>query len=177
MATIAALVGEMFEDAEFAQPASAFRDAGNTVTTIGLNQGENLLGKRGKETVEIERAVQDITVDDFDALFIPGGCSPDHLRGYAAPVRFVRDFVESGKPVFAICHGPQIFITADVVNGRIMTSWRTVQIDLWNAGADVRDEPVIVDRNIVTSRQPSDIPAFIDASLQMLQRPVEVAQA
>jgi protease I len=92
-------------------------------------------------------------------------------------VDFTRAFMESGKPVFAICHGPQLLLTADQVAGRHMTAWKTVQGDLRKAGADVVDEEVTVDRNLVTSRQPSDIPAFIQKSLELLQRQPAAAGA
>ena len=108
--------------------------------------------------------------DDFDALFIPGGYSPDHLRADDRVVDFTRAFFERERPVFAICHGPQLLITADVVRGRTMTAWKTIQVDLAKAGARVVDEEVVVDRNLVTSRQPSDVDAFSRESLALLQR-------
>lgn len=169
MARIAAIVADLFEDVEYARPATAFRDEGHTVVTVGLHKGETVKGKQGKTEVTIEQGIDDASSDDFDALFIPGGCSPDKLRGYDNAVQFVKEFVTGNKPVFAICHAPQILITADVVRGRMLTSWKTVRVDLKNAGADVRDEEVVIDGNIISSRGPRDIPAFINACLKMLK--------
>ena len=163
------MVGDLFEDVEYARPVAAFQKEGHTVVTVGLQRGETVKGKKGTAEVNIERGVDEVTVDDFDAVFIPGGCSPDKLRGYDDAVKLAREFVQSGKPVFAICHGPQLLITADVVRGRRMTSWKTVRVDLKNAGADVRDDEVVIDGNIITSRGPRDIPAFINACLRMLK--------
>ena len=169
MRKIAVIVADLFEDVEYTRPAAAFKEAGFSVVNVGLQKDDTVRGKQGLTTVQIERGVKDASVSDFDALFIPGGCSPDKLRGNDDAVRFTRDFVESGKPVLAICHAPQLLITAGVVKGRAMTSWKTVRVDLKNAGAYVRDEEVVVDRNIVSSRGPRDIPVFIKTSLQMLR--------
>ena len=103
-------------------------------------------------------------------MLIPGGSSPDKLRAHEEPVSFVKSFMGSGKPVFAICHGPQLLLTADEYRDHRMTAWKTVQGDLKKAGANVVDQEVVVDRNLVTSRQPSDIPAFIRASLKVMEQ-------
>ena len=107
---------------------------------------------------------------EFDALFIPGGYSPDHLRADNRMVAFARAFFNPDRPVFAICHGPQILMTARVVHNRRMTAWKTIQDDLHQVGADVLDQEVVVDGNLVTSRQPADIPAFNRACLAVLDR-------
>jgi protease I len=169
MARIAVMVADLFEDVEYEKPVAAFRQEGHSTVNVGLQRDETVKGKKGKAEVNIDRAIEEVSADDFDAVFIPGGCSPDKLRGYDDAVTLVREFVQDGKPVFAICHAPQLFITADVVKGRRMTSWKTVRVDLKNAGADVRDEEVVIDGNIITSRGPRDIPAFINACLQMLK--------
>jgi PfpI family intracellular protease len=117
MSTIAALVGKGFEDVEYTKPAEAFRNAGHTVTVVGKAAGEEVTGKHGT-AVRVERSAAEIKPERFDALFIPGGHSPDNLRIDPAVVGFVREFVESGKPVFAICHAPQLLITAKVIKGR-----------------------------------------------------------
>ena len=116
--------------------AEAFREAGHDLTHVGLSAGETVHGKKEQTPVTIDQAVSDVTVDEFDALFIPGGYSPDKLRAHDAPVEFVREFVESGKPVLLICHAPQLLITAKVLEGRKITGWRSVAQDIRNAGAD-----------------------------------------
>lgn len=164
---IACVLGEGFEDSEFKKPYDAFRDAGHEVVVIGAEEGEKIVGKQGKEKVKAELGVDDARPDDFDALFIPGGNSPDHLRADDRFIAFARAYAD--KPILAICHGPQLLISAGMVSGRRMTAWKTVQADLRCCGADVVDEEVVVDGNLVTSRQPDDIPAFIRESLQLLR--------
>jgi len=163
---IACVLGPGFEDSEFRVPYDAFRKAGHQVTVIGLQKGQELRGDKGREKVVTEAGVDDVRADDFDALFIPGGGSPDKLRFDDRMVRFVKQF--STKPIFAICHGPQLLITADMVRGRTMTAWKTVQVDLRNAGANVVDREVVSDANLVTSRKPEDLPAFVREALAHL---------
>jgi protease I len=126
-------------------------------------------GKKQRTAVRINVAVGRVSPDDFDALLIPGGYSPDKLRAHEEAVTFARDFVESGKPVFAICHAPQLLITADVLKGRRVTGWKSIIQDIKNAGAEFMDQQVVKDGNLVSSREPSDLPAFIGASLEMLE--------
>jgi protease I len=165
---IACVLGPKFEDSEFKDPYDAFREAGHEVTVVGLEAGSQLEGDKGKVKATVDKAFKDVKPDSFDALFIPGGTSPDKLRAHDEAVRFVKDFMRSAKPVFAICHGPQLLLTADEYKGHRMTAWKTVQGDLKKAGAHVVDQEVVVDRNLVTSRQPSDIPAFIRESMKIL---------
>jgi protease I len=167
---IACVLDVDYEDAEFKQPYDAFRKAGHQVTIIGLAAGKELRGKRGTVTVKAEAGIDQVRPEQFDALFIPGGYSPDHLRADPRMVAFTKAFFDAEKPVFAICHGPQLLITARVVKGRTMTAWKTIQDDLQQVGAKVVDKEVVVDRNLVTSRQPSDIPAFIRESLKLLEK-------
>jgi protease I len=167
---IACLLDSGYEDSEFRKPYEAFRAAGHDVVVIGLEAGKEVRGKRGEDAVRVDKGIDEVTPDDFDALFIPGGYSPDHLRADDRMVDFTRAFFERERPVFAICHGPQLLITADVVKGRTMTAWKTIQVDLAKAGATVVDREVVVDRNLVTSRQPSDVDAFSRESLALLQR-------
>ena len=167
---IACVLANGFEDSEFKQPYDALREAGHDVTVVGLQSGQELKGDKGRETATVEKAFADVTPDEFDALFIPGGFSPDRLRAHAAPVEFVKAFFDAQKPIMAICHGPQIFIPAGTYKDRKMTAWRTIQSDLRLLGADVVDQEVVVDRNLVTSRQPQDIPAFIREGLKVLER-------
>lgn len=169
MKRIAALLDDMFEDVEYSRPAGAFTAAGHRVVTIGMKRGKMVTGKALGTRVTIEAAVSDVTVQDFDALFIPGGYSPDRLRAFPEPVAFVRDFVLSGKPVLGICHAAQLLITAQVLTGRRITGYVSIIQDIKNAGAEFVDEPVVVDGNLVFSRDPRDIPAFIATSLEKLE--------
>lgn len=164
---IACLLAQGFEDSEFRVPYDRFRQAGHDVTVIGVKEGEEVRGDKGRERFEIELGIADADADDYDALFIPGGFSPDRLRADDRVVRFTRAF--NNRPIFAICHGPQLLLTADMVKGRTMTAWKTVRKDVGLAGASVVDQEVVVDRNLVTSRSPSDLDAFVRESLGQLQ--------
>lgn len=167
---IACLLENLFEDSEFQKPYEAFRQAGHQVTIIGMGAGKELKGSKGTATAKTEKSIDQVTPDQFDALFIPGGYSPDKLRINDRVVAFTKAFVDQGKPVFAICHGPQLLITAMAVKGRTLTAWPTIQGDLRQVGANVVDEEVVVDGNLVTSRKPDDLPAFIRESLKLLER-------
>ena len=137
---------------------------------MGLKAGTEVKGKKGTESAKVEKSIDEVSASQFDALFIPGGYSPDHLRANSKVVEFTRAFAEEGKPIFAICHGPQLLMTAGVVKGRKLTAWTTIQRDLEQVGANVVDQEVVVDRNLVTSRKPDDIPAFIRESEKLLQQ-------
>jgi protease I len=167
---IACLLDSGFEDSEFRKPYDAFRQAGHEVSVIGLEAGTELSGYRGKETTRAEKGIGEVSPEQFDALFIPGGYSPDHLRINPEVVRFTKAFFDAGKPVSAVCHGPQLLITAEVVKGRRLTAWPTIQGDLRKLGADVVDEEVVVDGNLVTSRKPDDLDAFTRESLRLLDK-------
>jgi deglycase len=164
---IACVLAEGFEDSEFKKPYDAFRDAGHEVVVIGKKKGDKIEGKQGKEKTKADLGIDEARPDDFQALFIPGGHSPDMLRAEPKFVLFTKAFAD--KPILAICHGPQLLMAADLVDGRRLTAWKTVQKDLEHTGAEVVDEEVVVDDNLVTSRQPDDIPAFIDRSLEVLR--------
>jgi protease I len=169
MIKIAVLIGKDFEDSEYTQPAEAFKKAGYELVHLGLKKGDTVTGKKQNTPVEIDMEVNEANAREFDALLIPGGYSPDNLRAHQGPVRFVREFMESGKPVFAICHGPQLLISARKLEGRKATGWKSLAEDIKYAGAHYIDKEVVVDGNLVTSRQPSDIPAFIKAAFEMLE--------
>lgn len=168
MAKVAVIVDEMFEDREYTVPVGAFRDAGHEVVNVGLKKGSEVKGKKDSTVVVLDSAVEDVRAEDFDALLIPGGYSPDRLRAHEGPVRFAREFMEKDMPVFMICHGGQLLITADVLKGRRVTGWRSIAQDLRNAGATYEDSEVVEDGNLVSSRQPSDLPAFVEACLRKL---------
>jgi protease I len=167
---IACVLDTGFEDSEFKEPYDAFTEAGHKVTIVGFEAGKELKGKKGNVTVTADRGITEVQDSDFDALLIPGGHSPDHLRADMGFVSFTRAFFANDRPVFAVCHGQQLMIAARVYQKHRMTAWTTIQDDLRQLGADVVDEEVVVDRNLVTSRQPSDLPAFTRAALELLDK-------
>ena len=167
---IACVLAKDFEDSEFKEPFDALRAAGHEVVVVGMKAKEDLEGDKGRVRTKTDTAFADVRPEDFDALFVPGGYSPDKLRAQEPAVRFVKAFMSAGKPAMVICHGPQLLLTADEHRGHRMTAWKTVQGDLKKAGANVVDQEVVVDRNLVTSRMPQDIPAFIRASLTVLDQ-------
>jgi protease I len=167
---VACVLANGFEDSEFKQPYDALREAGHEVTIVGVQSGQELKGDKGRETATVERSFADVTPDRFDALLVPGGFSPDRLRAHPAAVAFVRAFFDERKPILAICHGPQIFIAAGTYKDHRMTAWKTIQADLKLLGADVVDQEVVVDGNLITSRQPADLPAFIREGLRLLEK-------
>lgn len=169
MAKIAVLIDDFFEDSEYTRPAEAFRNAGHELIHVGVTEEKRVKGKELGTPVIIDRALSNVSPDAFDALFIPGGYSPDRLRAYPQAVELVKTFMQSHKPVFAICHGPQLLISADVLKGRRLTGWMSIIPDIKNAGGDFINEEVVTDDNLVTSRKPADIPAFIRACLQTLE--------
>jgi protease I len=169
MSKIAVVITDMFEDSEYSQPAEAFKQAGHELVHVGLKSGATVKGKKHGTPVKVDKTVPEVKVDDFDALLIPGGYSPDKLRVDDKVVKFVKDFVESGKPVCAICHAPQLLINAQVLKGRKITGWKSLVQDIKNAGAEFIDQEVVEDGNLISSRSPGDLPAFIRACSQRLK--------
>ncbi len=170
MSKIAVIITDYFEDSEYTEPAKAFRDAGHVLVHVGLEKGSTVKGKKEQTPVEIDESVENAYAKQFDALLIPGGFSPDMLRAHDEPVRFVKEFMDENKPVFSICHGPQLLITADTIKGRKITGYKSIVQDLKNAGAEFHDKEVVEDGNLVSSRNPGDIPAFVEASLKRLKQ-------
>jgi protease I len=168
---IACILESDFEDSEYVEPVEALRQSGHEVTVIGMEAGKELKGKKQGTLVRTDKAFSEVEADQFDALLIPGGSSPDKLRAHPEPVQFTKAFFDAEKPVFAICHGPQLFLSAGTFRNHKMTAWKTIQVDLKLAGASVVDQEVVVDRNLVTSRQPADLPAFNKAVLETLKQP------
>ncbi len=168
---------DLFEDAELRQPLERLRAAGHEVVLVGLEAGKAITGRRGRETFTVERAAQDVRADEFDALVVPGGYSPDKLRTSRPVVAFTRAFFDQGKVVAAICHGPSLLVEADALEGRTVTSWPSIRTDLVNAGARWVDREVVEDGNLVTSRRPDDLPAFCGAILRRLAEADEVHPA
>jgi len=167
MAKIGVMIDNMFEDVEYTRPVKAFREAGHQLTNLGIRKIE-VKGKKGKATAQIEEKISKSDFNKFDAIFIPGGCSPDNLRGHPEAVEFIQKFFKTNKPVFAICHAPQLLITAQLIDGKRITGWRSIVQDIKNAGGQYLDQEVVEDGNLISSRQPSDIPAFISACLEKL---------
>lgn len=154
---------EGIEKVELTEPWQAVKDAGYTPVLLSPESGEvQLFDHLDKaDTQKVDKPVADATVDDYDALVLPGGvANPDALRQDDDAVAFVRDFVASGKPVAAICHAPWTLIEADAVSGKRLAAWPSLQTDLRNAGAEWVDESVVVDGNLISSRNPDDIPDF-----------------
>jgi protease I len=168
MAKIAIALENGFEDSEFTVPYERLQAAGHELTVFGTKAGETVAGKRGKASQRVDAEAASLTPEDFDALVIPGGHAPDRLRLNADIVAFTRRFFATGKPVAAICHGPQLLIEAEVVDGKTVTSWPSVRKDLVNAGADWVDQEVVTDGNLITSRKPDDLAAFCEAILVRL---------
>ena len=152
------------EDPEFAQPRQALLAEGATVTVIGLEEGKAKTVNNDLdpgETYQVDKAIGQVSADNFDGLVIPGGTvGADKLRGNDKIVAFVKSFFEQGKPVGAICHAPWTLVEAGVLDGRTLTSFPTLKTDIENAGASWVDEEVCVDEGLVTSRDPDDLPAF-----------------
>ncbi len=161
---VAILAADGVEKVELEQPRAALEEAGATVELLSLKSGEIQARNHDLEpagTFPVDREVSQVSVDDYDGLILPGGTvNPDKLRLDSSAVSFVRDFVDSGKPVAAICHGPWTLVEAGVAKGRTLTSYPSIRTDLRNAGANVVDEEVVVDENLITSRSPRDLSAF-----------------
>jgi protease I len=177
MARIAILIDQAFEDSEFRVPYDRLRAQGHEVVIVGLQAGKRVEGKKGTEAATIERSVEEVRAADFDALVIPGGYSPDHLRTSVKAVGFTRDFDKARKPLAAICHAGWMLAEADVADGRTVTSWPSIRTDLINAGARWVDREVVEDGNLITSRKPGDLPAFCDALLRQIAEGVPEKEA
>lgn len=167
---IAVLVTHDFEDMEYVEPVEAFRAASHSVVNIENKAGNIVYGKKRRYSVTIDESIDNVSVQEFDALLIPGGYSPDTLRADERYIDFVRRFANAQKPIMSICHGPQLLINAGVVKGRRMTTMKSVIIDLLNAGAVFYDQAVVNDNNLyISSRAPEDLPDFIRESLNVLK--------
>ena len=170
---VAFLATDGVEEVEYTEPRKAVESAGGEAELVSIKAGEiqavNHLDKAA--TYAVGKPVADADVHDYDALVLPGGvANPDFLRADLEAVRFVRDFVDSGKPVAAICHGPWTLIEAGVVDGRTLTSWPSLRTDLANAGATWVDEQVHIDGNLITSRKPDDLRAFSEALITQIAK-------
>lgn len=166
---IAVLATDMVEEIELTDPVQAYKDAGHTVDIISNEANKTITGKNG-DKIQADKGIDEVNAADYDALLVPGGFSPDLLRIDPKNSAFAKRFFQDDKPVFTICHGPQFLINTDELKGRTLTSFVSVRKDLENAGADVKDEEVVIDRNLVTSRTPDDLPAFKRETLKLLEK-------
>ncbi|NWG46680.1 MAG: DJ-1/PfpI/YhbO family deglycase/protease [Alphaproteobacteria bacterium] len=168
---VAILATNGYEQSELLEPLEALRQAGHSVSILSLTTDpiRGVVGHDWADEVEVDRALEDASPEDFDALVLPGGVyNPDRLRQEIAAVEFVSAMMESGKPVAAICHGPWLLAEAELAEGRRMTSYPSIRTDLIHAGAEWVDEPAVVDRNLLTSRSPEDLPRFTEALLALV---------
>lgn len=164
---VLAISADQFEDSELTKPVEAMRDAGVEVDVASLQAG-TITGKKGTEA-RANLAVGEASEADYDMLFLPGGKAPAKLRQSETVLALARAFMAKGKPIAAICHGPQILISAGLVEGRRMTSYKSVGSELEEAGADYVDQELVTDGNLITSRQPDDLPVFIGKMLETLR--------
>lgn len=177
---VAILATNGFEYSELMEPRKALENAGAQVDIVSLKTGEIKGWQEGnwaKDTVKVTKTVQDAKANDYNALVLPGGVmNPDKLRTEKSVQQFVRDFFKMGKPVAAICHAPWTLIDAGAVEGRKLTSYHTLRKDLENAGANWVDEEVVVDKGLVTSRNPNDLPAFCNKMVEEIAEGVHEGQ-
>ena len=164
---VAVVLANNYEDIEHTSPVDALRSAGAHITVIGLTR-DQIKGKKGGTEMP-DTTFSDVEADQFDLLLIPGGGSPENLRIDDEAVEFTRDFVQSGKPVAAICHGAQLLISADVLKGRTLTAVNKIRDDIRNAGGNYIDEAIVVDGNLITSRVPGDLDVFNEALVKALK--------
>jgi protease I len=162
----AVMIGPLFEDAEAIYPLYRLREAGAEVTVVGLEAGATVPGKKGVD-LEAERAAAELDADDLDLLVIAGGYGPDKLRTDDGVLALVRDLHDQGKTIAFICHAGWVPVSAGIVDGRRVTSVRAIADDLRNAGAEWEDSEVVVDGNLISSRRPDDLPAFMRATIEV----------
>jgi protease I len=165
---IAILVEKIYEDLELQYPKYRLKEAGHSVDIIGPKKGETYVGKHGYPQVA-ELAAADVKAADYDLLVIPGGTSPDHMRRSEYMVKLAREFAKLGKPMAGICHGPWLMCSTPALKGKRCTSYMSIVDDVRNAGGKWVDEACVVAGNIITSRTPDDLPAFMQAILSLLE--------
>ena len=167
--TIAIIVADGFEESEFLKPFEALKNAGAKVDVISLKAGKvkAWADKNWGKEYAVDKTIDEVNADTYDGLVLPGGVmNPDQLRQNKQVVAFAKSFMESGKPVAAVCHGPWTLVETGALKGRHLTSYPSIQTDLKNAGANWTDEEVVVDNGLVTSRKPADLPAFCEKMIE-----------
>ena len=165
--TIAVLVDNVYQEMEVWYPLFRLREAGATVVTVGATAGQTYTSKLGYPA-KADKSYDDVQAAEFDGVVVPGGFAPDHIRRHPAALKLVRDLDQQGKLVASICHGPWVLCSAGILRGRKATSFFAIKDDVVNAGALWEDSEVVVDRNLVTSRKPEDLPAFCRESIRVL---------
>lgn len=168
MAKVAFLLDNAFEDSEMEKPYEAIKEAGHDVVIVGNEKGTLCEGKKKKVSYHTEISSEDAAKEDFDAVVIPGGAAPEALRINDATVKFIQLLSEQSKLIAGICHGAQVMISANIIEGKTLTCFKGIRDDVINAGAHYVDEEVVESENIITSRTPLDEPAFIKAILSKL---------
>ena len=167
-ARVAVLVEQQYQEMEVWYPIYRLREAGCEVTLVGPEAGATYPSKLGYPA-KSDKAARDVSPDDFDALVIPGGFAPDFLRRQEGVIKLVRHFAEQGKPIAAICHGPWVLCSTTALRGKIATCFFAIKDDVINAGANYIDAEVVRDSNIITSRKPDDLPAFVIELMKAIQ--------
>jgi len=157
-----------FEDSELLVPYYRLKEEGIQVEVASMKKGP-IKGKHGYQ-VEVDKTLDEVRSADYDLLILPGGRAPEAIRKEEQAVRIAKEFFQQKDPVAAVCHGPQLLITADLVKGRHATCYRSVAEELKNAGGIYEDKEVVVDGNLITSRQPSDLPAFLRETMKILKK-------
>ncbi|MBR8833286.1 MAG: DJ-1/PfpI/YhbO family deglycase/protease [Stigonema ocellatum SAG 48.90 = DSM 106950] len=165
---VAILIENDVEDAEFQVPFNGLKQAGIEVVVLGSRTNENYKGKRGKLSMQADGTTTEAIASEFDAVVIPGGMAPDKMRRNPNTVRFVQEAMQQGKLVAAVCHGPQVLIEGDLLKGKQATGFTAIHKDMINAGANYIDAPLVIDGNLITSRQPGDLAIFTTAILGYL---------
>ena len=165
---IAILAEENFEDSELVEPLRAMKDAGARVLIVGSGSKKCYKGKRSLAEVKVDTTADKVEAGQVDAIIIPGGYAPDNMRLHQSMVDLVRNAYAEGKIIAAVCHGPQLLVSADIIRGRRVTSWPSIAVDLKNAGAIWVDKPTVRDGNIITARKPADLPKFNKAIIEAL---------
>ena len=164
---VAILAEDLYEDLELWYPLLRLREEGAEVVVVGSGDAKEHHGKYGYP-VAVDQAVSEVKAERFDAVVVPGGYAPDRMRRHAGMVDFIREMAHQGKVVAAICHGPWMLASAEVVAGKTVTCFFAIKDDLVHAGATYRDAEVVVDGNLITSRKPADLPAFLNAIIAAL---------
>ncbi|QLE42923.1 DJ-1/PfpI/YhbO family deglycase/protease [Nostoc sp. C052] len=165
---VAILIEQAVEDAEFTVPYNGLKQAGIEVVVLGSRMNEKYKGKRGKLSVQADGTTTEAIAAEYDAVVIPGGMAPDKMRRNPNTVSFVQEAIQQGKLVAAVCHGPQVLIESDLLKGKQVTGFIAIAKDIINAGANYLDEPLVVDGNLITSREPGDLAIFTTAILSRL---------